>query len=228
MMRVFIGYDDRQPVAYNVLQYSIMARASRPIAITPLVIGQLPIKRSGLTPFTFSRFLVPWLCNFEGTALFLDIDMLVLSDIAQLFDMTDGSAVQVVKNRVKFEWASVMLFNCAHPDHRRLTPEYVETAESKDLLGLGWTTAIGELPAEWNHLVMYDPPKPAKLVHYTAGIPCFPETRELGYGPEWMKELKAAMNARPWSVLMANSVHAKPVLERLRAKPPQTGSGTGA
>jgi hypothetical protein len=226
-MRIFIGYDDRQPVAYNVLQYSIMSRATKPVSITPLVIGQLPIKRTGLTPFTYSRFLVPWLCGFQGTALFLDIDMLVLSDIAQLFDLADGSAVQVVKHEARFEWPSVMLFNCAHPDHRCLTPEYVETTDNKTLFGLGWTSNIGDLPADWNHLVMYDPPKPAKLLHYTAGLPCFPETKELGYAAEWMNELKAAMNARPWSVLMGNSVHAKPVLERLKARMPQTKSGSG-
>ena len=75
MLRVFIGYDDRQPVAYNVLQFSIATRSSRPVTITPLIINQLPIKRTGLTPFTFSRFLVPWLCDYQGTALFLDIDM---------------------------------------------------------------------------------------------------------------------------------------------------------
>src|SRR5262249_5494219 len=128
----------------------------------------------------------------------------------------DDNAIMVSKNRLKFEWASVMLFNCSHPDNRVLTPEYVETA--KDILALPWTDKIGDLPGEWNHLVMYDEPKSAKLVHYTAGIPCFPETRDLGYGAEWMSELKTAMAAKSWQTLMAKSVHAAPVLERLRAR----------
>jgi len=224
MLRVFIGYDDRQPVAYNVLQVSIATRSSRPVSVTPLILSQLPITRAGLTPFTFSRFLVPWLCNYEGTALFLDIDMLVLADIAELFDMMDDNALMVSKNRLKFEWASAMLFNCGHADNRRLTPEFIETAEN--LHTIPWTDKVGDLPGEWNHLVMYDEPKPAKLVHYTAGIPCFPETKDLGYGPEWMNELKAAMAAKSWQTLMAKSVHARPVLERIRAggvAPPQPG-----
>jgi hypothetical protein len=222
MLRVFIGYDDRQPVAYNVLQFSIATRSSRPVSVTPLIISQLPITRAGLTPFTFSRFLVPWLCDYQGLALFLDIDMLVLGDIAELFDLIDDNALMVSKNRLKFEWASVMLFNCGHPDNRTLTPDYVQASEN--IMALGWTDRIGDLPREWNHLVMYDEPKPAKLVHYTAGIPCFPETKDLDYGPEWMNELKAAMAAKSWQTLMAKSVHAKPVLERLRAAnatPPQ-------
>ena len=64
---------------------------------------------------------------------------------------------------------------------------------------------------------MYDEPKPAKLVHYTAGIPCFPETKDPGYGAEWMNELKTAMAAKSWHTLMARSIHAKPVMERLKA-----------
>jgi hypothetical protein len=182
------------------------------------VIQQLPIKRTGLTPFTYSRFLVPQLCNFEGWALFLDLDMLVQGDIAELFDLADeNSAVMVVKNGARFEWASVILFNCGHPDNRKLTPEYLETAEG--LHGIAWTDKIGALPPEWNHLVMYDPPKPAKLLHYTAGMPCYPETKDLGYANEWMTELKQMTMIVPWAQLMGNSVHAKPVLERLaRAK----------
>jgi hypothetical protein len=228
VLRIFIGYDHRQPVAYNVLQYSISTRASRPVAITPLIIDQLPIERTGLTPFTFSRFLVPWLCDYQGVALFLDTDMLVLGDIVELFARTDDNAVMVAKNRLKYEWASVMLFNCGHPDNRVLTPEFIQTADK--LHFMSWTDRVGDLPPEWNHLVMYDEPKPAKLVHFTAGIPCFPETKDLGYGPEWMNELKAAMAAKSWSTLMANSVHAQPVLERLKAaqaRLPQTGQIRG-
>jgi hypothetical protein len=213
MLRVFIGYDSRQPIAYNVLQFSLMRRASRPVSITPLVIEQLPIKRTGLTPFTFSRFLVPHLCGFEGWALFLDLDMLVQGDIAELFDMADDSAIMVVKSASRFEWASLMLFNCGHPDNRRLTPEFIEKAEG--LHGINWTDKIGTLPAEWNHLVMYDAPKPAKLLHYTAGMPCYPETKNLGYADEWLGELKQLTTIAPWVTLMGRSVHAKPVMERL-------------
>ncbi len=81
---IFIGYDPRQAVAYNVLQYSLLSRSSRPLSITPLVLETLPIGRQGLTPFTYSRFLVPWLCNYEGWGLFLDLDMLALGDISEV------------------------------------------------------------------------------------------------------------------------------------------------
>ena len=49
VLRIFIGYDPRQNVAYNVLQHSIFTRCSEPLAITPLVIDTLPITRQGLS-----------------------------------------------------------------------------------------------------------------------------------------------------------------------------------
>jgi hypothetical protein len=213
---IFIGYDPRQPVSYNVLQHSIAVRASRPVAITPLIIEQLPITRRGLTSFTFTRFLVPWLCGYQGTALYLDIDMLVLADIAELFGLMDDSAVMVSQNRLKYEWASVMLFNCAHPDNRVLTPEYVSAANK--LHSISWTRNVGRLPGEWNHLVMYDPPAPAKLVHFTAGIPAYPETRELGYAKEWQADATRATSAKSWEVIMGPSIHAAHVKEFLQGR----------
>ena len=129
-LRIFIGYDHRQPVALNVLQFSIFRRSSKPVAITPIVLPTLPMKRTGLTPFTYSRFLVPWLSDYQGWALFLDIDFLVLGDIAELFALADDRyAAMVSKNPKKFEWASMILFNCGHPANRVLTPDYVDDPE---------------------------------------------------------------------------------------------------
>lgn len=215
MNRIFIGYDPRQPVSYTVLQHSITKYARTPVAISPIVLPTLPLTRVGLTPFTFSRFLVPWLCDFEGYALFLDIDMLVLADIGLLFaDADPDCAVMVSKNKLRFEWTSVVLFNCAHPDCRKLTPEYVQTAPG--LHKLEWTSDAGDLSPEWNHLVGYDEPRPdAKLVHFTQGVPCFPETAKSEYGDTWNKHAQEAMSSLPWAQLMGNSVHAAPVYERL-------------
>lgn len=218
MNRIFIGYDVRQIVSYTVLCQSIIDHASEPVSITPLVLETMPIKRQGLTPFTYSRFLVPWLCDFKGTALFLDVDILVRSDVTPLFDNPAhtwwGRAVTVSKNRLKFEWASVMLFNCEHLDNLALTPEYIEKANG--LHQIGWTQSIGDLPGEWNRLAEYDEPDPnAKLFHYTSGVPCHAETADLPFADEWLKTAERAMSTEKWSTLMMNSVHAKPVYDRL-------------
>lgn len=221
MNRIFIGYDSRQAITYNVARFSIERRSSEPVSITPLKIEAMPTSRQGLTEFTWSRFLVPHLCDYSGPALFLDADMLCLDDIARLFSYYDPSkAVSVSRNKHRFEWASVMLFNCGHPANRILTPEYVATATA--LHGLQWLKEeeIGDLPPEWNHLVGYDEPNPnARMVHFTQGIPIFPETEGSPFKAEWMAEAKAMNTVSPWLEIMGRSVHAAPTKDgRLVAK----------
>lgn len=203
MLNVFIGLDTRQPVAFTALQQSIHARASRPVSVTPLLLHQLPVTRRGLTEFTFTRYLVPWLMRFEGVGLFLDADMIVRGDIAELFDLADAQyAVQVVKCRQRFEWPSLMLFNCARC--LMLTPEYVEHGKP-EALEFG---PVGELPPEWNHCIGYEEPNPdAKLLHYTTGIPVFEEVQKLGFVNEWRAEIRAACSTVSWQDLMGKSVH---------------------
>src|SRR5262245_1254812 len=95
MIRVFIGFDPRETVAFHVLSHSIHAHASEPVTIAPLALTQLgPLLGRARDPwqsteFAFSRFLPPHLCRFEGWALYLDCDMLFLDDIAKLWALRD-------------------------------------------------------------------------------------------------------------------------------------------
>ena len=228
-LKIFIGYDHRQPVSLSVLFQSLYTRSTKPVSVTPLVYVQLPMTRKdGLTPFTWSRFLVPYLCNYEGWALFLDLDMLAVGDISKLFELADDKyAVMVCKNEKKFEWASAMLFNCSHPANKVLTPEYVN--EAKGLHGINWCKIdeIGDLPNEWNHLVGYDKPRTdAKLIHYTQGVPCFEETIDSELANIWHEEHRFMNHARPWVELMGNSVHALQdangkIVPRYKLEPPK-------
>lgn len=211
-LRVFIGYDPRQPLAYNVLQHSIARHSSLPVQITPLILKQLPIKRRGLTEFTFSRFLVPYLCQYKGSAVFMDADMVVKGDIAELFEHAGMNAVSVNKEQAPFEWASVMLFNCGAC--LRLTPEFIDD-ESNKLYDFAWAPSVGEFPSDWNHCVGYEEPREAKLYHYTQGLPCWSETSDLPESAHWEEEFRAANATVSWMELMRGSVHAKHVLRRL-------------
>ena len=210
MNRIFIGFDHRQCVSYTALHTSIITQSSEPCSITPLVIHQLPLKRTGLTPFTFSRFLVPYLCDYKGWALFLDIDMILLDDITKLFSVADEEkAVLVSKNEKKFEWASAILFNCGHEANKILTPEYIEQANGLHQIKWLDENLIGDIPPEWNHLVGYDQPRTdAKLIHFTQGVPVFKETAGCEYSGEWNDIMKFSVSAQKWDTLMGNSVHA--------------------
>lgn len=216
MLRIFIGFDHRQPIAFTTLQYSLMKHATAPISITPLILSTLPFDRQGLTPFTYSRFLVPWLCGYRGWAVFLDSDILALDDINKLMDFADSTKdVMVSKNPLRFEWSSVMLFNCERCEV--LTPVFAQSAPAPH--SLMWADKVGDLPPEWNHLVGYDAPKPASLVHFTQGLPCFPETHDSEYGDLWRLHARESTSALSWKELMGNSVHAEPVLKRLTSTP---------
>ena len=221
MIRVFIGFDPREAVAFNVLAYSIHRRASVPVTIAPIMLSQVSgvfsRERDPLqsTDFSFSRFLTPHLSGFEGWSLFMDCDMLMLRDIAELWALRDERyAVMCVQHEhnpretVKFlgaeqtkygkkNWSSVMLFNNARC--RRLTAEYANSASGLELHQFRWLEdddEIGALPPEWNHLVGYNPPNPgAALVHYTIGGPYFEEYRDCEFAEEWIAERDAMLFA---------------------------------
>lgn len=214
MINIYIGYDPREAVAFSALSHSIHARATQPVSIAPLMLSQLGAvltrERHPLqsTDFSFSRFLVPYLSGYAGWSVFMDCDMLVLDDIAKLWDLRDERyAVMVVKHdhvprettkflgepQTKYEkknWSSVMLFNNAKC--RALTPEYVNTATGLELHQFKWLaddSLIGGLPDRWNHLVGYDAPRrDAALVHYTLGGPYFGQYKDCEYAEEWRLE----------------------------------------
>src|SRR5262245_22819443 len=103
---VFIGWDSRESIAYHVLAHSIIERASLPTAITAVGNETLDRNTWGLkrgdkdsTEFSRARFAIPALANFRGWAIYLDCDMLCLSDIKRLWDQRDDQyAVMVVKH----------------------------------------------------------------------------------------------------------------------------------
>lgn len=210
-LRIFAGFDPRQPVAYNVLQHSILSNSSKPVAITPLSLKTLPIKRMGLTEFTYSRYLVPWLCDYAGMALFLDADMVVDFDIADLFAAAQPGSfgVWVAQDKPRFEWPSLMLFNCDRCT--LLTPELIETGVPQRLEA--WAEGgVGNLPIEWSYCVGYNHEEcTPKLIHYTAGIPIWPETRDCKFADVWHKYHQAANGSVSFQALMGTSVHTKKV-----------------
>ena len=178
--RIFIGWDEREPTAYQVAKFSLERRSSIPVEVTPIKLDELREKKLywrqqdplASTEFTYSRFLTPKLAGYRGWALFCDCDFLFLSDIAGLAAYAKGEkavhcvqhdyrpsettkmdgAVQSVYPRKN--WSSLMLFNCEHPSVRGLTPEIVNSESGAYLHRMQWVKDgdIGALPVEWNWL----------------------------------------------------------------------------
>ena len=211
MINVFIGFDPRQSVTYNVLQYSIIKNSSVPVSITPLIIHQLPINRVGLTSFTYTRFLSPYLCGYKGVSIFLDSDMLFLGDISDLVSLFNKEkTIMVCRSQKKFEWSSLIMFN--NEKCTMLTKDFVSSQDNINSLSWCDDEQIGGLPSCWNHLVGYDNERiDAKVVHFTQGAPCFYETCGCEYSEEWVEYYNQMVSADSWTSLMGNSVHAAQV-----------------
>jgi lipopolysaccharide biosynthesis glycosyltransferase len=213
MIPVFIGYDPREAIAFHVCANSIIRHSSQPVQIIPVALNLFreytETHTDGSNHFIYTRFLVPYMMEWKGHAIFIDGDMIVRDDIAKLWDMRDYSKdVQVVKHDYKTcmpikylgsknedyprkNWSSVILWNCNSYPNRKLTPDYVMKATGAELHRFTWCTddRIGELPPEWNWLPdEYGENSDAKLLHYTLGTPCFHEFADTPQGSEWHRE----------------------------------------
>ena len=213
MIRLFIGYDPREAVVYHVCVNSIVRHASQPVAVTPLALknlgGYVEHHKDGSNQFTYSRFLVPQLTGWTGWALYIDGDMLLRTDIAELWNLRDETKALLcvqhdyrtrmnekylgAKNQdyPRKNWSSVVLWNCAHAANRQLTPQFVQQATGAQLHRFTWLAdqQIGELPREWNWLPQeYGPNPQAKLLHWTLGAPCFHEFADAPMAEEWHRE----------------------------------------
>ncbi len=210
-IQIYIGYDAVESCAFYTLAHSIFKYAKSPVTITQVALHQLrSVHDREWAPkqsneFSFSRWLVPWLSGYTGWSIWLDCDMLLTTDIAELWALRDANyAVQVVKNKhivhtntkylgrpqspyTKKNWSSMMLFNNARC--AALTPEYVNTAHGLDLHQFKWLpndNHIGPLPGVWNHLVGVHEHNPAaKIVHYTLGGPYFTAYQDCKYAQDW-------------------------------------------
>lgn len=208
-IKLFGGFDARESIGFHVFVDSVMEHATAPVSITALGDKGMP---HGSNAFTYSRFLVPWLCEFKGHAIFCDAsDMLMLADIAELDALFDPTfAVQCVRhpaystkhpikyvgtsmqcpnvNYLKKQWASVMIVNAEHPHWAGLDPAKLDSIAGRGLLqfvGLA-DELIGALPNEWNRIVDEGQPiEGAKLLHFTAGLPAFPHYAGTPGASQW-------------------------------------------
>ncbi len=218
-INIVVGFDQRESVTYHTFTQSIIEKASLPISFTPLAINTLKgyeeKHEDKSNDFVYSRFLTPYLNDFKGWAIFADGDMICQTDIKELWDLRDESkALLVVKhdyqtkahqkylgnineNYPRKNWSSVILWNCAHPKHRVLTPDFIASQTGKFLHRFSWLdhADIGELPPEWNWLAIeYPENKNSKLIHYTLGTPCFKDYKNTEMADIWHEAYKRTIN----------------------------------
>ena len=214
-LRIFIGYDSKEPIATYVCAHSLQKYAKQILPISILRLEKVDdyLTRSRddnqSTEFAYSRFLVPFLSTYKGYSLFLDSDFLVRADIFDLLQQIDpNKAVSVVKHnyepktekkflnqkQTRYErknWSSFMLFNNAKCGV--LSPDIVNSSTGLYLHRFKWLAdeEIGDIDVSWNYLVGEYPCVPEDQVnalHYTIGGPYFEDYKNTDYAECWFSE----------------------------------------
>ena len=208
-LTIYIGYDSKMNDLEKVCEFSIRKTIKdahsrgdfreymtyEPV-IKYLDISKLPDYNreyaNQSTEFTYSRFLIPHLENYEGFSLFVDNDFIFTKNILPMFYyLNPEDAIACIKyphnehDESKFDgeinidypcklWSSMMFFNNSHEDCKKLTPEVVNTWTGKQLHQFDWTDAISEIPQKYIFVEGYDNPEEKwdyTGVHYTRGGP---------------------------------------------------------
>lgn len=228
MLNIYVGWDSREDVAYQVCKYSIL-KHSKDVNVIPLKLPELVSRelyyrekdKLGSTEFTFSRFLVPYLNQYKGKAVFVDCDFLFTQDINNVLDHFDESkAVHCVQhNYVPSEtlkmdgklqyvyprknWSSFVLWNCEHPSNAQVDINMVNGQSGQFLHRFQWLDdeEIGMLPKTWNWLEGWynypdDSSAPA-AIHYTRGGPYFRNYTSVDGAELWLSYFEE-MTGRKW------------------------------
>ena len=238
-LRVFVGAAERDLPAVRTLAHSIGRHSSVPVQVVPLTDVPVPMPRRRehrpRTPFSFARFAIPALCGYEGRAIYLDSDMLVFGDIAELGRLPFGDAHLLCSRQdvAPAAWAGSDWF---HPgrqfsamvlDCERLAWDVDDIVGGLDAGRYSYADLlfrmaivpdgrIGEtVPVGWNHLEHYEPGT-TRLLHYTA-VPTQPwrsDDNPLGY--LWEEAYRDAVlaGAVPWAEVetLVRSGEVKPSL----------------
>ena len=228
-MKIFVGYDTREDIAYQVCKHSIESLC--PTAeVIPLKQNELrndklywrSEDKLASTEFTFTRFLIPHLMNYDGWALFIDSDIVFTENVKNLFDLADDKYAvmcaqhdytpkpgtkmdgQVQTQYPRKNWSSVVLWNCGHPSNQQVIPSMVNKETGKFMHRFSWLKdeEIGEISHEWNWLEgWYKEPKDGKpkAIHFTEGGPWFKGKQDVDYANLWIET--ANKTGTEWSPL---------------------------
>lgn len=191
-IRIFIGCapDHEDAESQAVLEYSLRKYASEELELTWMKLsrekgspfysdperGKGWVTRLWPTPFSAFRWIVPELAGYEGKAIYMDSDMIVLADIAELWhqEFEPGKLVLAKEGSWRF---CVSLWDCAACKGITEPLETFRTrADAHRNMAARWSTEplkskIQRFEGNWNCLDgeaadLSDPD--IKIVHYTS------------------------------------------------------------
>lgn len=184
-LRIYVGTEDEQLLPFAVLGFTIRKHASVPVEILPLhqviesrgfvVPTPAAVGNVAHTPFSFQRFAIPELNGYKGIAIYMDSDMVVFRDVAQLpaylsADAQVAAAAEPADSGRKSQ-ISVMVLNCAKLDWdvRRVVSDLDRGVFTYRQLYSNLPIASKferSIPHVWNDLERHTPGTSA-LTHFT-------------------------------------------------------------
>lgn len=165
-IRIFVGAHTGEQLPYRVLEHSIRRHASLDVEMRLVDNSLAPEPPDArflpYTNFSFGRFAIPKLAGHAGRAIYLDSDMLVFRDIAELWNTPfEGAKILIEqitpRSTDENRRGAVLLLDCAalqwDPERiiKRLGIDYdydqlmtlrplLEEGDLRDLLPYGWNS----------------------------------------------------------------------------------------
>jgi len=196
IIRICIGTEPKMRIPEKVLMYSIRKRTSRPVAFFRMLGPFWDEAPTGVTGFSFRRWMIPEYFDHKGFAIYLDADQIVLDDIAKLWEFKDSIKKHVwCAYKGKRPLTSVLLINCSMCRTWKNIPARLKSGElsRREVMHGKWIhPRMGDVGYEWNHIDLYKPGE-TKLLHYSD------LKRQPWFQPEhplrgmWEEELKGAI-----------------------------------
>jgi hypothetical protein len=205
--RVFVGADAEQALGAKVLAFSIARRSTMDVVVEVLDVSLIPepqkAENRSKTGFSFARFDIPRLCGYAGRGIYMDADMLVFGDIADLWTqpLADADLLYSLSHphMGRTPQTAVMLLNCAALDW-----DVGAIVAGLDEGEYGYGELMGDLcivppdrqrpglPYWWNSLEQYDPGRTC-LLHYT-DMDTQPWVTANRNGGLWLQALREALD----------------------------------
>lgn len=226
-VRIFIGSEIGNEKAEKALHWSIINTSSGPVEVNWMndkYKGSIwdgwnkrrehrkqDTGEGWKTNFSAFRWAIPELCNFNGRAIYLDVDQIVLKDIRQMWSLRFGQSAALAINLFRTD---VMLMKCKRfnadwwPRIEKMKPSgKVQASYRRVAYNKG---KIGKLDPIYNCLdgEFWDPNK-TRLVHYTemSTQPWRPFPENMEYKPHPVPELELLWNQHYAAALEFEKTH---------------------
>lgn len=207
-IRIYVGGTESETIPARVLEHAIRGNTDADVRLQMLhgagIEIPMPRRRRNrpATRFSFQRFLIPRLAGYAGRAIYLDSDMQVFGDVAELADWdmagADVLGVRQPTGSSRPRQLSVALLDCA-----ALAWEIADLIDRMDVGEFSYADLMSAvpiarevaytIPPTWNSLEHFEPGE-TKLLHYTEMDTQPWLSRRNANGSLWMAGLLATLS----------------------------------